>query len=104
MPPKNANPIMAMVDKDLANLVERNGLSVVFEAADPRNSALSGLWPGSNLLEDPSELRVRLHELMAHLVTDTYGGVDAIRHARDAYNSRPSFTLKARNFKLRTAR
>lgn len=50
----------------------------------------AGLWPSSDLRENPLSLTTALNKSKGILVADTYGGVEAYRWARDAYNARPS--------------
>ena len=63
------------------------GISSAFYQHDLRNETLRGLWPGRGMVTD-QVLAEKLGELGAFLVADSYGGVDAVKWARNAYNSR----------------
>ena len=73
-------------DKELRSYMYREGLASLFAPCDARRSALHGLWPGPNMGE--RDARQALDELLRHLACDSYGGVAAVRYARDAYNAR----------------
>ena len=67
--------------------VRSNGVSEAFEPHDLRSDTLRGLWPGADMGTD-QVLADKLEELSKHLVADTYGGVQTVKYARQAYNSR----------------
>ncbi|CAE7236365.1 unnamed protein product [Symbiodinium sp. CCMP2592] len=46
----------------------------------------TGLWPGKDM--KPQDVYGAVEKLQSVLCCDTYGGVDAVRYARDAYNKR----------------
>ena len=75
-------------EKEMARALEQDGLSSAFFPLDQRAQTAQGLWPGSALLQDTAKLKEAMHHLSKCLVADTYGGVDAVRWARDAYNNR----------------
>lgn len=75
-------------EKEMAKALEQDGLSSAFFPLDQRAQTAQGLWPGSALLQDTAKLKEAMHHLSKCLVADTYGGVDAVRWARDAYNNR----------------
>ena len=83
---RRVSTFMEMSDKDLFAYVTRSGLGATYEPADPRRQVASGLWPGEKMT--PQSLKQSVAKLQDILCTDTYGGVDAVRYARDAYNSR----------------
>eukprot|EP00438_Fugacium_kawagutii_P010278 Skav225675 [mRNA] locus=scaffold1924:366724:368019:- [translate_table: standard] len=68
--------------------VRKHGLHTAFSPSDSRAQSVRGLWPGSALLRSDEVLKGAMEELSKYLVADTYGGVDAVRWAREAYNSR----------------
>ena len=68
------------------NLAMREGLGRIFRPHDSRRMATKGLWPGPSMSQ--SEFREKTATLRSILVADTYGGVEAVRWARDAYNAR----------------
>ena len=75
-----------MSDAELFGYVTRQGLSPIFEPCDARHHASQGLWPGPNMT--PEQLKNGVQSLRSVLCSDTYGGVDAVRWARDTYNAR----------------
>ena len=82
-----------MSDKEMAMFLGREGLPALFEPCDARAAATQGLWPGPNM--NAEQLKEAVASLTKTLCSDTYGGVNAVRFARDTYNSRKAFsTLK----------
>ena len=73
-----------------ADIVAKYGLAAIFHPCDLRCQTVAGLWPSS-------ELTTCLKKSQGILVADTYGGVEAIRWARDAYNERPGFFMLKTN-------
>lgn len=69
-------------------LVKKQGLQAAFHPNDSRSDTVRGLWPGDSMVTD-QVLDSKLKELSRYLVADTYGNVDVVRWAREAYNSRP---------------
>ena len=67
--------------------VRSYGVSKAFLPQDARGQVLRGLWPGQEMVTD-QVLGEKLQELSKVLVADTYGGVEAVKWARQAYNSR----------------
>lgn len=70
------------------DVVAAYGLSSLFHSCDLRSQATIGLWPSLELRQDPLRLANALTVPRSILVADTYGGVEAVRWARDAYNAR----------------
>lgn len=64
-----------------------NGLSALFPPADARFDASFGLFASPELLAS-GHVVAQVGGLLGSLAADTYGGVDAVAWARDAYNSR----------------
>ncbi|CAJ1376127.1 unnamed protein product [Effrenium voratum] len=62
------------------------GLGKCFLPGDLRSSQLRGLWPSPEMGE--TGFAEGLGILKDYLVTDAYGGVSAVRYARDEYNRR----------------
>ena len=62
-------------------------LSEAFGTHDLRSETLKGPWPGPDMVTD-QVLAEKLDELSKHLVAETYGGVQAVKLARRAYNNR----------------
>ena len=69
------------------DVVANYGLSAIFHPGDLRCQTAAGLWPSSDLRENPLSLTTALNKSKGILVADTYGGVEAYRWARDAYNA-----------------
>lgn len=63
------------------------GLAALFPHADARYDASLGLFASKEFLAS-GHVREKVVALQSTLVADTYGGVDTIAWARDAYNSR----------------
>ena len=74
--------------KGLSDVLRKYGLGAAFAPLDSRCQSVRGLWPGSQVLTDDEALTRVVRELSRCLVADTYGGVEAVKWARDAYNSR----------------
>ncbi|CAL1159390.1 unnamed protein product [Cladocopium goreaui] len=88
-----AKQILALVkqgdeEQGLSDVLRKHGLGAAFAPLDSRCQSVRGLWPGSQVLTDDEALTRVVRELSRCLVTDTYGGVEAVKWARDAYNSR----------------
>jgi len=79
-------PLVVGMESALLN-VRSHGLSHAFLPDDLRQQTCRGLWPGSDMVND-QVLEAKLKELCNCLVADSYGGVDAVKWARNAYNSR----------------
>ena len=79
-------PLVVGMESALLN-VRSHGLSHAFLPDDLRQQTCGGLWPGSDMVND-QVLEAKLKELCNCLVADSYGGVDAVKWARNAYNSR----------------
>ena len=106
--PDMAHMLEDISDADLLTFVSREGLPGLFEPADGRRGVFAGLWPGEDM--QPADLRAAIEDLMSRLPCDTYGGVEAVRWARDSYNQRlgccgllskscpPPFPLKGLRF------
>ena len=71
----------------VAQMVLELGLPAAFYQLDERQDAARGLWPGSSLKTEPALLEA-LNKASGVLVADTYGGVDALMWARQAYNAK----------------
>ncbi len=74
----------------LMNRCATHGLSNIFLPHDLRRQQSSGLWPSLEMVKNPAKLEAALAKLLSSLVADSYGGVRALRGARDVYNSRPA--------------
>ena len=81
-----------MSEKEMAMFLGRESLPALFEPCDARAAATQGLWPGPNMTE--AQLKEAVLRLTSTLCSDTYGGVNAVRFARDTYNSRMGFFTK----------
>ena len=75
-----------MCDDAFLAYLAREGLAMAFDPCDGRRGIFTGLWPGDDM--KAAEARAVVKELRDKLPCDTYGGVDAVRLARDTYNSR----------------
>lgn len=84
-----------------AAAIQSNGLSSAFYPADLRCQTLMGFWPGEALVNDPAKMHEAVSTLSKCLCADTYGGVDAVRWARDAYNARQLMGFFQRSIWLR---
>lgn len=71
-----------------AAAIQSNGLSSAFYPADLRCQTLMGFWPGEELVKNPEKMHQAVTTLSKCPCADTYGGVEAVRWARDAYNAR----------------
>ena len=80
------SPLAVGMESALLN-VRSHGLAHAFLPDDLRQQTCRGLWPGSDMVND-QVLEAKLKELCNCLVADSYGGVDAVKWARNAYNSR----------------
>ena len=67
--------------------VLEGGLAALFRRADARYDASLGLFASKDFLAS-GRVAEKVAELQNILVADTYGGVDAVAWARDAYNAR----------------
>ena len=81
-----------MSDADVFGYVTRQGLATIFDPCDARRNASQGLWPGPDMT--PEQLKGGLQTLRSVVCSDTYGGVDAVRWARDTYNPRIGGQIK----------
>ena len=79
------------------DVVAVNVLSSLFHSCDLRSQTAIGLWPSLELRQDPLRLANALTVPRSILVADTYGGVEAVRWARDAYNARQIIWLTNSN-------
>lgn len=78
--------VFEMTDSQLHAYLRTEGLQAAFEPMDARASALVGLWPGPDM--SPEQVRQHVDLITEHLTCDTYGGVEAIKWARNCYNER----------------
>ena len=77
--------------------IRASGLSHAFSTNDSRFDTVRGLWPGSGMDSD-EVLEEKIAALSKYLVADTYGNVQVVYWARDAYNARPVFFLLSESF------
>ena len=78
--------LFEMSDSQLLAYLRTEGVQAAFDSMDARASALAGLWPGPQMTSQ--ELREHMNIITDHLACDTYGGVEAIKWARNSYNDR----------------
>ncbi|CAE7358961.1 DSPTP1 [Symbiodinium sp. CCMP2592] len=79
---------MASSAASLAKMCQKNGLCKAFYPQDLRHDVCRGLWPSEEMLEDTDKCVRAIKALNSVLVADSYGGVDAVKWARNVYNSR----------------
>lgn len=82
---------MAIPTQPRARSVLAHGLQASFAPLDARKECVRGIWPAAELQQSEEALLAAVGKLELSLVSDTYGGVQAVARARDAYNARPGF-------------
>ena len=83
------------------NRCATHGLNNLFLPHDLRRPQSSGLWPALDMVKNPAKLEAAMVKLLNCLVADSYGGVRALRGARDVYNSRLVSELVSLEFKIK---
>ena len=91
---------MASSAASLAKMCQKNGLCKAFFPQDLRYDVCRGLWPSEEMIEDKDACVRAIKALNSVLVSDSYGGVDAVRWARDVYNSRPGRSRSPKCLKM----